>query len=290
MQYHVIKEGVSIKVKRAICYIVLSFFSILCLFFFYMLVINVTHTSGDIATGFNLLPGKNFVNNFKQLLPNDYGKTTVQVFSGLRNSLVVSSLTALLAVYFSAMTAYAIHVYHFKARRFMFNFILLVMTVPTQVSALGFIELMRKMGLMNTLYPLYLPAIASPIVFFFMKQYMDSSLPLEIVEAARIDGSGEFRTFNQIVMPILKPAIAVQAIFTFVGSWNNYFVPSLIIRSSERKTLPIWIYTVRSRDFASLDNGEIYMVVFMSILPVMIVYFALSKFIVAGVALGGVKE
>lgn len=290
MQYHVIKEGVSIKIKRVLCYAVLIFFSLLCLFFFYMLIMNATRNHNEIARGFKFLPGDFFVANFKSLFNNSSGGTIIPVFKGMRNSMIVSSMTAVLAVYFSAMTAYAIHVYHFKGRRFIFNFILLIMTVPTQVSALGFIRLMEKMNLMNTLYPLFIPAIAAPITFFFMKQYMDSSLPLEIVEAARIDGSGEFKTFNKIVMPIMKPALAVQAIFTFVSAWNNFFVPSLIIKTDEFKTLPIWIWTLRSKDWATLDHGQSYMMILMAILPVMIVYFALSKFIVAGVALGGVKE
>ena len=122
-----------------------------------------------------------------------------------------------------------------------------------------------------------------------MKQYMESSLPVEIVEAARIDGSGEFRTFNQIVVPIMKPAMAVQAIFSFVGAWNNYFLPALIIESKEKKTLPILIAQLRSADFLKFDMGQVYILIAIAIVPVMIAYLILSKFIVRGVALGSIK-
>lgn len=286
MKGHLVKESMSLKLWRAVSYIVLIFFSLLCLFFFFMLIINSTRSHYQIQQGFDFLPGSNFISNFKKVLSEDQ----FPIGTGLLNSLIVSGFTSVLAIYFSAMTAYAIHVYNFKGKKFMFNFILLIMTVPTQVSALGFVDLVNKMGMRNTFYPLIIPAIASPVVFFFMKQYMDSSLPLEIIEAARIDGSGEFRTFNQIVMPIMKPALAVQAIFTFVGAWNNYFLPSLIIQTKDKKTVPILIANLRSKDWASLDVGEVYMMITLAILPVMIVYFSLSKFIIAGVALGGVKE
>ena len=151
----------------------------------------------------------------------------VPILTGLRNSLIVSAACAALSVYFSALTAYAIYAYDFKLRKLAFTVILLIMTMPTQVSALGFLNLMDKMKLTNTLWPLILPSIAAPTVFFFMKQYMDSSLPRDIIDAARIDGSGEFHTFNAVILPILKPAMAVQAIFSFVGAWNNYFIPAL---------------------------------------------------------------
>ena len=112
---------------------------------------------------------------------------------------------------------------------------------------------------------------------------------MEIIEAARIDGSGEFATFNKIVVPMMKPAIAVQAIFAFVANWNNYFIPALIIESKTKKTLPILIAQLRSADWLKFDMGQVYMLIAIAILPVVIVYLCLSKFIVRGVALGGVK-
>ena len=182
-----------------------------------------------------------------------------------------------------------IYAYNFKFKKAAFAIILLIMTMPTQVSALGFLQLISKMGLKNSFIPLIVPSIAAPTVFFFMKQYLDASLPMEIVEAARIDGAGEFYTFNKIVLPIMKPALAVQAIFSFVASWNNYFIPALVLDTADKKTLPILIAQLRSADFLKFDMGKVYMMVAIAILPVIVVYLLLSKFIVRGVALGGVK-
>ena len=278
-------EKATLAARRAWCYLVLVFFSFLCLFFFYILVINSTRTHFEIQKGFSLLPGKSLVTNFKNVLAD----ANIPVLTGIRNSLIVSAACAALSVYFSALTAYAIYAYDFKFKNAAFTIILLIMTMPMQVSALGFLRLMDNMHLTNTLWPLILPSIAAPTVFFFMKQYMDSSLPKELIETARIDGSGEFHTFNVIILPILKPAVAVQAIFSFVGSWNNYFTPALIISDAKWKTVPILIAQLRGADFLKFDMGKVYMMIALAILPVIIVYLILSKYIVRGIALGSVK-
>ena len=172
----------------------------------------------------------------------------------------------------------------------MFTFILAIMTIPTQVTALGFIQLVADMKLEDNFIPLIIPAIAAPATFFYMKQYMESALPLSLVEAARIDGSGEFRTFNSIVLPLMKPAIAVQAIFTFVANWNNYFTPALVLHDDKMKTLPILIAQLRSADFLKFDMGQVYVTIAFSIFPVIIVYLFLSKYIVQGLSLIHISE
>ena len=271
--------------RRVIAYIVLFFLSFLCLFFFYVLIVNSTHNNFTIQQGFDPMPRGSFGTNFY----NTTHDANVPILTGLRNSLIVSAANAALSVYFSALTAYAIYAYDFKFKKAAFTIILLIMTMPTQFSALGFLNLMDSMHLTNTLWPLILPSIAAPTVFFFMKQYMDSSLPREIIDAARIDGSGEFNTFNKVILPILKPAMAVQAIFSFVGAWNNYFIPALIINDAKWKTVPILVAQLRSADFLKFDMGKVYMAITIAILPVIIVYLCLSKYIVRGVALGSVK-
>lgn len=276
---------IGLTVYRIVAYLFLAILSFLCLFFFYILIVNATRAHSEIQTGFSFLPGRNFKSNWVNMLSNDQ----LPMFTGILNSLFISSCTAILATYFSSLTAYAVHAYDFKLRNFAFKFILLVMTVPSQVVTLGFLRQMSNWGWMDSYLPLILPAVSSPIVFFFMKQYMESTLPLEIVEAARIDGSGEFSTFNRIVIPIMKPAIAVQAIFTFVSSWNNYFLPALIIKSATKKTLPILIAQLRSADWLKFDMGQVYMAIALAILPIIFVYLLLSRFIVRGVTLGSVK-
>jgi len=279
-----LKKGLGLHARRSIAYIALTIITFFCLFWFYILFINATRSNGQLQAGFTLLPGGHLMDNWKNLLAG-----TLPVWSGLINSLIISTCSAALCVYFSTMTAYAIHAYEFRLKKFIYPFILMVMMIPTQVTALGFVQLVSKMKLENSFIPLIVPSVAVPVTFFYMKQYMESALPLSLIEAARIDGSGEFRTFNAIVLPLMKPAIAVQAIFTFVSNWNNYFTPALILHEDKKKTLPILIAQLRAADWLKFDMGQVYVMVAFSIFPVIVVYLILSKHIVQGVALGSVK-
>ena len=276
--------GASVHARRVIAYIVLILITFLCLFWFYVLFINSTRSNADLTKGFRPYPSDYLLKNWNNLIHG-----TLPIFNGMINSLLIATLTAVMATYFSTMTAYAIHAYDFRFKKQIFTFILMVMMIPTQVTALGFLQLIGKMKLDDSFIPLIVPAVASPAVFFYMKQYMDSTLPLSLVEAARIDGSTEWGTFNKIVVPLMKPAIAVQAIFSFVSSWNNYFTPALVLHTDKKKTLPILIAQLRSADWLKFDMGQVYIMITFSIFPVIVVYLLLSRYIVGGVTLGGVK-
>ena len=276
---------IKLTVLRVIVYAILIFLCALCLFFFYLMVINASRSNAQLATGFTLLPKENFLKN----LVNAWNDSSINIPRGMLNSLIIALSSAALTTYFSALTAYGIHAYDFRGKRAIFTFIIAIMMIPSQVSALGFVQMMNKLNMTNSYVPLIIPSIAAPVVFFYMKQYMESVLPLEVIDAARVDGSGEFRTFNTIVLPMLKPAIAVQMIFSFVSSWNNYFVPALLLDKAEMKTVPIMIAQLRSADYSKFDMGKVYMFILLAILPVMITYIFLSKSIIKGVTSGSVK-
>lgn len=279
------KGRIYLTISRVVVYAILIFLSVLCLFSFYMLIINATRSNAQLQAGFTLAPKGNFFVN----LENAWNDQSINIPRGMLNSFFIAVCSAVLTTYFSALTAYGIHAYQFKLKRFAFYFILAVMMIPPQVSAVGFIQLVYKYHLTNNYIPLILPSIAAPVVFFYMKQYLESVLPMEMVEAARVDGSSEFRTFNTIVLPIMKPAIAVQMIFSFVSSWNNYFIPALLIDKAEMKTVPIMIAQLRSADYSKFDMGKVYMFILLAILPVLVVYIFLSKSIIRGVTSGSVK-
>ena len=266
-------------------HVLLVILSFMCLFFFYILFVNSTRSHADLQKGFSALPGSHFLTNLKNVTSDG----SFPMVRGVINSLIVSGCSAAICTYFSALTAYGLYAYDFKLKKIAFTFIMAILVMPTQVTAMGFLRLITKMGMNDSLLPLIIPSIASPSVFYFMYSYLQSSLPLSLVEAARIDGSKEFRTFNQIVLPIMKPAMAVQAIFTFVGSWNNYFVPALVIQSKDKMTVPILIALLRGADYMNRDMGKIYMMIMVAIVPIILVYLILSKYIIAGVTLGGVK-
>ncbi len=282
-----------IKIRTTIVTIIMILLAIISLLPIYILVVNATRTSVDISGhGISLIPGLNLFNNIGTLMDwSATNKIQYDAFIGYRNSGIIAFSTTILTVLFSGMTAYGLVVYDFKLRNIAYTIILAVMMIPVQVTSVGFYQFMSRLGLTDSYIPLIIPAVAAPAVVFFMRQYMKSSFPLEIVEAARIDGCGEYRTFFTIGIPMMKPAFAVQAIFAFVANWNNYYTPSMILISREKSqlTLPMMVNTIISNDKLN-DFGANYSAIMLSIIPVVIVYFVFSKFIVEGVALGGVKE
>lgn len=284
-----------IIVQTVIRLVVCILLTIICLLPIYIIVINATRASSDIIKeGVTLIPGGSLIDNFNTLSDPDAGEGTfVATFSlwrGYANSLIISVCSTALTVFFSGLTAYGLTVYDFRLKKPATTFILMVMMIPTQVVSTGFLQFMVQIKLYDKYLPIILPAIAAPSVVFFMLQYMRSSFPIEIVEAARIDGCGEFKTFLTISMPMLKPAFAVQAIFAFVTSWNNYYTPSMLLLSNklEQRTMPMMVASILANDKV-VDYGVKYLVVALSVLPVVIIYLCLSKFIVKGVALGAVK-
>ena len=160
--------------------------------------------------------------------------------------------------------------------------------IPPTVTIIGFFQMVYKMHMTNHLWVLVLPAIASPSMVFFMRQYMIPAVSVSLVESARIDGSPEFLTFNRIVLPIMKPAVATQAIFTFVTSWNELFRPAVLLTQHDKYTLPIMV-SLLNGDIYKREHGAVYLGLTLTALPLIIVYFLLAKYIVAGVALGSVK-
>ncbi len=293
---NMVEEKVARSKPKPLDVIVTVFMIVLCvlsLIPIYVLVVNATRTSVDITgNGVSFIPGLNLFKNIGQVLTwaND-GKVQYDALTGYLNSAIIAFSCTFLTVLFAGATAYGVVVYDFRLKGPAYTFILAVMMVPVQVTSVGFYQFMSKVGLTDNYLPLIIPAIAAPQVVFFMRQYMKSSFPLEIVEAARIDGSNEFRTFFTIAIPMMKPAFAVQAIFAFVASWNNYYMPSMILVSREKSqlTLPMMVNTILSNDKLA-DFGAKYAAIMLSIIPVVVVYFIFSKFIVEGVALGGVKE
>lgn len=270
--------------KEVICLIL----CIMSLIPFIILFVNATRTSDAIKSGISLIPGGNMMVNWANFQEKQNGMQ-LSVFRAMINSFIIAVPSTLLSVYFSTLTAYGIQIYDFRLKKAAWSFILAVMIVPNTIAIIGFYRFMLNLGLIDTYVPLIVPAVAAPSVIFFMKQYMESTFSKEIVEAARIDGSGEFHTFNRIAVPLMKPAIATQAIFCFVASWNNLFMPTMLLTSDRKKTLPLFVQMLRSDRFKT-DYGVLYIGLAITVLPIFVVYFLLARYIVAGVTLGGVKE
>ena len=273
------------KIFRTIICVFLCIISVLP---FLMMIINATQDSATISKGLNFIPGTNFVNNWKGLMKVSKS-LPVSVWTAMLHSAEITVPATILQVYFATFTAYGLTTYNFKLKNIAWSFIMAIMMIPAQVSIIGLMQFMIKINLYNTYWPLIIPAMAAPSTVYFMKQYMQGALSLEIIEAARIDGSGEFRTFNTVVLPLMKPAMATQAIFAFIASWNNLYTPQMLLSDTTKATLPMFISMLTAEQFKQ-DFGVIYLSLSLTVVPLLVVYFLLSKYIIAGVALGGVKE
>jgi multiple sugar transport system permease protein len=273
------------KKSNLVIYIVCIILGILSILPFWIMITNATRSTFQIQQhAISLIPSSHIADNLKVLTGKTFNPIT-----GFINSLIISTGATTCAVYFSTLTAFALVAYDWKMRQPFFTLILAVMMIPTQVISIGFYQFMYRIHMTNNLLALILPAIAAPMTVFFMRQYMLPSLNLDIVASARIDGAGEFRIFNSIVMPIMKPAMATQAIFTYVTSWNNLFMPMILLTKKENYTMPIMVSLLKG-DIYKTEYGAVYLALAMSVLPLFVVYFLLSKYIIAGVALGSVKE
>ena len=270
--------------KKTIIFIICVFLAILSIMPFVIMIVNSTRSTTQIQQhAVSFFPSTFALKNFKILTGKSFNPAV-----GLINSLIVSTGVTALATYFSSMTAYALVIYEWKLHDAFFSFIMAIMMIPAQITLIGFYQMIYRVHMTNHLLVLILPAIASPSMVFFMRQYLKPALSPEIVQSARIDGARELRIFNSIVLPLMKPAIATQAIFTFVNSWNDLFRPLVLLTNQKKYTLPIMISLLRG-DIYKTEYGAVYMGLTLTAVPLIIVYLFLSRYIIAGVALGGVK-
>lgn len=274
----------ALNIKRFFIYIFMVFLGLLAIIPIYLMLVNATRTNAQINEGISLIPGGNVFFNWRVLTSRQF-----QIQQGFFNSLFIAVSSMVVSVYFSSMTAYGLHVYKFKGRNFLWGLILLVMMIPPTLGFIGFYQFMAKIRLLDSYIPIIIPTIAAAATVLFLRQYLASVLSFDLLDAARIDGAGEFRTFNTIIFPIITPAIATQCIFSFVFAWNNFFTPFVLISSTKKYTLPMLVQMLRG-DIYRTEYGAIYLGIAVSIVPIIIFYSIMSRYIISGLTMGSVKE
>ncbi len=272
------------KVKKAVLYIVLSLMAVTCMVPFLLMLVNATRSGREIMTSFTLIPGDSLKDNWNAV----FG--FFNLFRGLWNSFKVAVPATILTSYFSALTAYALAVYKFKGKNVIFYTIVIFMMIPGQLSLIGFYNLVSGLKMIDSYVPLIIPAIAAPGTVFFLKQYLESVLPMSLLEAARIDGAMEITIFHKIVFPIMVPGVATMAIGGFIGNWNSYLIPLLLVNSPKKFTLPVMIASLNASKDIGTNQGAIYMALAVSIVPILIVFCFCSKYIIGSISAGSVKE
>ena len=272
------------KIKRAILYIALIILGLMCLLPFWLMMVNSTRSGVEITHSFSFLPGHSLKDNWKVLF--DY----VNLFLGLFNSFKVAVPATLLTAYFSAITAFGMAMYNWKGNNVLFRVIVVFMMIPAQLSLIGFYNLCQKLHLIDSYIPLIIPAIASPGIVFFLRQYTKATLSKSLMEAARIDGASEIHIFHRIVLPIMAPGIATMSIGTFIGNWNSYLLPLILLNTPKKMTLPVMISTLNAATDLQKNQGAIYLGVAISVVPIIIAFCFFSRYIISSISAGSVKE
>ena len=272
------------KIKTGILYVLLILLGAACLFPFLLMIVNATRSGVEITRSFTLIPSNHIKENWEVVF------SYFNLFKGMWNSLLVAVPATLFTAYFSALTAYGLAMYQFKGNKLIFTTILVFMMIPGQLGLIGFYNLCTKLHLVNSYIPLVIPAIAAPGTVFFLRQYVLSVLPPSLIEAARIDGAGELYSFHRIVLPVMSPGIATMSIMAFIGNWNSYLTPMIILNKNDKFTLPVMMATLRASTDIQSNQGAIYLAVAISVIPILIVFCFCSKYIISSISAGSVKE
>ena len=272
------------KIKKGILYVLLILLGAACLFPFLLMIVNATRSGVEITRSFTLIPSNHIKENWEVVF------SYFNLFKGMWNSLLVAVPATLFTAYFSALTAYGLAMYQFKGNKLIFTTILVFMMIPGQLGLIGFYNLCTKLHLVNSYIPLVIPAIAAPGTVFFLRQYVLSVLPPSLIEAARIDGAGELYSFHRIVLPVMSPGIATMSIMAFIGNWNSYLTPMIILNKNDKFTLPVMMATLRASTDIQSNQGAIYLAVAISVIPILIVFCFCSKYIISSISAGSAKE
>lgn len=271
-------------IMRVIVYTVLTFLLIVTIVPIWLLIVNATRSTTEIQQGLSMLPSTHLIDNYKILESKG-----LNLPRGFSNSLFVALSSTIVTVYFSMLTAYGLVVYEFKGKKLLSNFVVLLVMIPMQFTIIGFYQYMSRLGLTDNFLSLILPLIANASSVFFGKQYLESMLVQDLIDAARIDGASELQIFHTIMMPLAVPGAATMGIFAFIGSWNNFFNAFIMITSIEKYTLPMLVGTLRG-DVYRTEYGAIYLGLAATIVPIIIIYAIFSRYIVSGIAMGAIKE
>jgi len=287
---------VSLTITRVAIYVLLGLLTIVCVVPFYLMMVNATRTNFEIFAGISFIPGTAAVDNFTTLIwgkimdvATGARKDGVNIPLGFLNSTIIAVSSTVLAGYFSSLTAYGFALYTFRFKKFLWGIIITVIMIPPTVGLIGYFKLVTALGMYDSYWPLILPSIASPFAVFFLRQYFASALPMSLVEAARMDGAKELSIFHRIGLPMSMPGIATISILGFLGSWNNFISPLIVLNTRDLFTMPLMIQLMNTSTY-NRDFGALYMGISLSVIPLLIMFAFFSRYLINEIGAGSVKE
>lgn len=268
--------------QSGIFYAMLIAMALVAAFPFYWMFVAATRRSATlISAPPPITLGDAFLQNYNQLMES------IPFWRIMLNSLFVATTFTLLALFFCSLAGYAFAKFSFPGRDKLFAIMLGTMMLPSVLGIIPSFMIMRELGWLDTYLPLLIPGAASAFGIFLLRQYVQSSVSGELVDSARIDGAHEFRIYWNIVLPIIKPGLAALAIFTFLGKWNEYFWPLLILRNEENYTVPVALASMQGTYWT--EEGVRILGATLAIVPIMLVFLMASRQFIAGLTAGAIK-
>ncbi len=268
------------KFSRFFVVVFLVCMSIISLFPFYIMLIMGTHKNENLFKGLHLMPGNYLLENFRTI-------TSMNFLQYYKNSLIVTMTATLGILVISILTGFAFAKMKFRFKNALFAFILATLMIPGQVGLVGFLMEMRVFGWNDTFLPLIIPPMASGFGVFWMKQYMEASVPDELLEAATMDGCGVMKSLIVIIVPLIKPAIITLFLLFFLWTWNDYLTPLVILMDQSKYTIPLSISLIGQ--LHRTDYAARILSLALATLPILILFGFGSKYLIKGMVVGAIK-
>ncbi|MEG2603459.1 MAG: carbohydrate ABC transporter permease [Clostridia bacterium] len=275
----------SARVARITMYAVLTLVALVMILPFYWMFVLATHETHDI---FNFPPPFWFGNSLGANFA--FMNHSVDIVRHFFNSLFVTAMNVVLVLLFCSMGGYAFATYRFPGRSVLFSILMGTMMVPALASIIPWFILITQFGWINSFTALIVPGCANAFGIYWMRQYCQNNVPISLTEAAKIDGCSEWLIFFRVIAPVLLPAFAALGIMQFVNTWNDYMVPMLVLRSTERYTLPLMLSYLKGDPTRGANMGALILASALSVLPLLAAFLCASKFFMSGLTAGAIKE
>ena len=270
------------RFTMVVMYVVLTAMAVVAAFPFWWMIVASTRRSDTIlAVPPPLWPGDALATNYRELIES------LPFWRAAANSLFVGVVSTLLVLFFCSLGGYAFAKYQFPGRDKLFALMLATMMIPGILGIIPSYMLMRELGWLDTYLPLIVPGAANAFGIFWMRQYIAGAVPTDLIDAARIDGAGQFRIYWNIVLPVITPALAALAIMTFMGKWNEFFWPLVILKDEEKYTLPVALSTLQS--IHGQQVGVQMLGASLAVLPILAVFLLSARQFMAGLTAGAIK-
>lgn len=265
-----------------IMYVVLTLVALLAAFPFYWMLVASTHRSATLLTSPPpLVFGGALAQNYNELVAG------LPFWRNMFNSLEVAGISTVLVLFFCSLGGYGFAKFQFPGRDKLFGAMLATMMIPGILGIIPSFMLMKWLGWLDTYLPLIVPGVANAFGIFWMRQYIQSSIPNDLIDAARIDGAHEFRIYWNVILPVITPALAALAIMTFMGKWNDFFWPLVVLKDEAKYTLPVALASLQN--LYGQEEGVRMLGATIAILPIMVVFLASARKFMAGLTAGAVK-